>query len=246
MAGVHLVGKHCSPNLLAVVALTTVASCWTESWIVLLWCSKEIVRCEKCSFQKCSSSGSIHLLTGPAVLKWFLWFLTSSHCDVSSNYPGWRGKTLPYHLIIPVESHLCLFQEGLECKTFALVGFRCCNICVCLPFSTQLMWVNPVPYCCGEWIGGIGDIALEFVRISTCQQTTRSFLLYRQLSLTDYVLPRHWWFTQGFLQQRIWACLGTVMTASCVLVHWNTKNSISALIVILHCCRFLLCKVNWD
>jgi len=64
---------------------------------------------------------------------------------------------LPYHLIIPVESHLCVFQEGLECITFSLIGFRSCNVCVSLPFSTQLIWVNPVPYCCGEWITGIGD-----------------------------------------------------------------------------------------
>ena len=64
---------------------------------------------------------------------------------------------MPYHLIIPVESHLCVFQEGLECRTFSLIGFRSCNVCVSLPFSIQLIWVNPVPYCCDEWITGIGD-----------------------------------------------------------------------------------------
>jgi len=59
------------------------------------------------------------------------------------------------------------------------------HLCLSAFFHTHLMWVNPVPHCCGEWIGGNGDIALESVRISTHQRTTWSFLLYRQLSFTD-------------------------------------------------------------
>jgi len=90
------------------------------------------------------------------------------------------------------------------------------------------MWVNPVPYCCGEWIGGIGDIALESVYIITRQWTTRSFLLYRQLSFTDSMYCQ---CTDDLLRDFCYKECGPVLVLLRLhLVSWYTETQIPYLL----------------
>lgn len=78
-----------SPNLLAVVALTTVASFWAESWLVLFVVlkrdSKKVYKLFVSKVQQQQQQRRYSPSDWPSVLKWFLWLFTSPHCDVNSN-----------------------------------------------------------------------------------------------------------------------------------------------------------------